>query len=271
MAISLPLTQTTISSAMTQTQNNIRLTSTTGVVDGRVIKVGQELVKVSTSETIANPIPVLRGWNGTAARAHAILAAAWHGDPDDFRSLRDSADKHGLTGNGGVLPDYCVPGTIAYDGLGNEYLAVQTTAVSYAGTTVVVSRDGLFSIAVLATGTQGPVGLTVEQTSSDEVTWVLRRGYFAGALEAGGTSDATSASVCCAASSVSTPAAGMAVVESSTSNECQQIHGMFCVGAATSATTSATSATGVRVPVFLHYPYTNGFQSVLETTAHASS
>jgi hypothetical protein len=271
MAISLPLTQTTISSAMTATQSNIRLTSTTGVTDGDVIKIGQELVKVETSESIANPIPVLRGWNGTQARAHAILAAAWHATPDEFRSLRQSADKHGLTGNGGSLPDYCVPGTVAYDGLGNKYVAVQTTEASYAGATMVISNDALFSTTILAAGAQGRVGIAVEQTSSDEVTWLLREGYYSAALESGGTSDATSLYVAVAATSVSTPEAGMAVRVSSTSNVEQMIYGMFITGVASSATTSATSSTGITVPVLLDNPYTYGFATTIMSTASVSS
>lgn len=271
MAISLPLVQTTISSAMTATQTNIRLTATTSVVDGRVIKVGAELMKVSTSESIANPIPVIRGWNGTQARAHAILDVAWHGDADDFRSLRESADTIGLTGSGGVLPDFAVPGTSAWDSTGREFLAVQTTEVSYAGTTHVVSMDGLYSTTILAAGAQGPVGIAMEQTSSDEVTWLLVKGRYATAQEAGGTSGATSLYVCVAATSVSTPEAGLAVRVASTSDVEQQIYGMFITGVATSATTSATSATGVAVPVFLNYPYTYGFATTIMSTASVSS
>lgn len=271
MAISLPLTQTTISAAMTASQDFIRLTATTSVVDGRILKVGQELMKVNTDATIANPIPVIRGWAGTQARAHANAGVCWHAAANDFRSLRESADVMGLVGSGGTLPDFCVPGTIAYDGLGNEYLAVQTTVVSYAGTTLVVSKDGLYSTSILAAGTQGPVGLAVEQSSSDQVTWILRKGYYSAALEAGGTSIATSAYVCVAASSVSTPAAGMAVIVASTSDVAQLIYGMFCVGAASSATTSATSSTGILVPVFLNHPFTYGFSTAIQSTASVSS
>jgi hypothetical protein len=97
------------------------------------------------------------------------------------------------------------------------------------------------------------VGITVEQNSSAQYAWAQIFGANAYAQLGSGSSAATSVSYPMAASSVSTPDVGLVAI--GTSVETVVINGMFFTGAATTATTSATSATGMSIPVWLNYPH----------------
>jgi len=266
------ITRTTLSAAITATAEYISLTSLTGVVNKDVLVCENEAMLVAdTRTTLANPIRVVRGTGGTRAAAHKILAHVFHDTPEKFQARYDHTV--GLFGDSGTLPQYAVPGSRAKDGAGNEYVAVDIsyTGGIYSGVTCVISIDGLYTAAPLATGTHGTVGLSVEQASSDQLTWLQIYGANSYAQDAGATTSATSASVCIAATSVSTPAAGMHVIAPGTSDVLQVIHGMFCTGTHTSTGTSAASFTGSYVPVWLNYPFTDGFNTALQTTASASS
>jgi hypothetical protein len=132
---------------------------------------------------------------------------------------------------------------------------VELTEEVFTGVTVVFSLNNNFQASVLASGAQGSVGVMAEPATSDQIAWAQVLGYVSAAQEAGGTSAATSAYMAIPATSVSTPAAGMAAVETSSVTLGAEIRGMFIVGAAVSTTTSATSVTGVTVPVWLNYPF----------------
>lgn len=201
---------------------------------------------------VSGTVQVFRGQNGTRQRAHAANTIIYYGTPDVFKQVRDNAA--GVVGNSATLPEYCTPGTRARDGAGNEYVMVDLTSTCYSGTTVVISNDGLFNATQLAGGAQGAVGVTVEEGTSNSWVWAQIYGYNAYAQETIGDSAGTSALVALAATTPSTPSVGLAAATPSSAGQ-YLIEGMFIAGIPTTATTSATSSTGVAYPVFLNYPF----------------
>lgn len=260
------LSSTTLNAALPAGEPEFTITSTTGVLAGTLLVIasrrGFEIVKVQ-EVPVSGRVKVMRGWAGTTNRAHVNGALVYIGTPDLFKVVRDNAAA--LVGDSGNLPDYCVPGVRARDGAGNEYVLCDFTGQVYTGSVVLISNDGLFTAAPFVAGAQGSVGVAAEEGTSNQFGWVQIYGA-ANALDAGGTSAADSTYLPGAATSASTPATGMAAIVS-TSGAAQQvvIKGMFITGAASSATTSATSHTGVQVPVWLNYPYVE-FLGVLITS-----
>lgn len=244
----------TLSEALDAGTNDFTVGSTANISVGNLLVIEKEAVKVQAIP-VSGRVQVMRGVNGTIARAHASGTRFFIGAADLFKRNRDSL--LAMVGDSGNFPDYLLPGQTAVDGKGNKYILVDFTATVYGGVTVKISNDGLYTAAPLVGGDQGNVGLTVDGGgTSGQYGWAQIYGYNSYAQDSTVTSAADSTYVPVAASSISTPDTGMAAI-SPTSTDQFLIHGMWIVGAATTATTSATSATGVAVPVFLNYPYVN--------------
>ena len=146
-------------------------------------------------------------------------------------------------------------GTRARDGSGNEYVYCAFTGSVFTGVPVVISLDGTFTADPTAEA-RGMVGLATAAGTSDNAGWVQIYGY-ASMQFASGDSAATSAYVAVSAGSVSSPECALDVRVRTTDSDIE-VHGLFVVGAATTATTGATSHIGTAVPVFLNYPFLFG-------------
>jgi len=249
---------TTLSEALIAETAEFAVASTANIVAKDLLVIRGEVFKVQ-AVPVSGRVQVMRGVQGTAARAHAsgqrVFVIA---NPEDTKT--NTEGQLAVVGASGVYPDYLFPGQRAKDDAGNEYILCEFSAVAYSGTTVLISQDGLYTAAVLSSGEQGSVGILVEGVTSDQYAWVQIYGYNSYAQESQGDSAVSSLSLACAASSNSTPDVGLAVLAASTFTSATLQHqfiieGMFVVGSATTATTSAASATGVAVPVFLNYPF----------------
>lgn len=261
------LNSTTLSAAIDADSVNFAVASTTNISasfdgDNLLVVRGEAMKVVAVDDPASGYVKVVRGWNGTKAVAHASGTRAWIGTGNDFKAIKDHASA--LVGDTGTFPEYLLPGQRATDSNGNEYIMVELTATCYSGTTVVISVDGNFTAAQAAGGTQGPIGVTVEGGTSDQLVWAQIYGYNSFAQETIGASAASSAYIAAPATTASTPSVGLAAISTTTSVPAYIIHGMFIVGAATSTVTSATSATGLAVPVFLDYPYTRNMLDAFE-------
>lgn len=157
-------------------------------------------------------------------------------------------------------------GTVAFDDVGNEYVYVEYGEQVYGGVWVGITA-AYTAVAVLTATFKGPVGIAMGAGASDHAGWVLVRGTHSAAQLAGGDSAATSSYHLVVASSVSSPAAGADAIAGTTPTSDGgntigarvRIHNAWLTGAASSATTSATSAVGVTQPVRLNYPYVTGY------------
>jgi hypothetical protein len=253
---------TTLSAAITKSQTKFAVASTSGVYGIGSLTNPQTTLVVDGEAMLVQSVPVsgvvevMRGAHGTKAKAHVSGSVAYVASPSRLSGVTADGQHVTFTGSDdGPLPGYAFP--LGYRQVvgGKEYVLCDFQETVHSGVTVSISNDGLFTASVLTTSHQGAVGVVAETTTaSDTWGWVQVYGYTS-AQEAGGTSAATSAYVPIVASSVSSPAAGMAALVNTTSTAQRHIYGMFIVGAATTAVTSAASHTGVAVPVFLDYPY----------------
>lgn len=258
------LNSTTTSTALDKSQTRFAVASTTSINGLGSLTSPQSILVVDNEAMLVLNVPVAgivevtRGANGTAAKAHVTGSVVYFGAKTLFGGLVDGQVE--LVGDAGVpagvLPAYRLPLGSEVTYAGKTYVFCDFTGAVHSGVTVSISNDGLFTSAALTTSHQGAVGVVAEGTStSDQWGWVQVIGY-ASAQGAGGTSAATSAYIAIVAGSVSSPAAGMEPIIGTTSTPQAIIYGMFIVGAATTAVTSAASHTGVAHPVYLNRPYT---------------
>lgn len=260
------LNSSTLSEALDKEKVEFAVGSTANISVGDLLVITDSVPEACRVRgiPISGRVQVIRGANGTEARSHLSGAKFWIGSPEKFKAIRDNMVA--VLGNPtyGNLPDYVLPGLRARDARGNEFIMVDATASVYGGVTVAISNDGAYTAAVLDAGvSQGAVGLMVEEATSDQWAWAQIYGYNSYAQRVGGTTGITSASVPIATTIVSTPSVGLETTDviNGTSDGVWLIRGMFIVGGGSSAVTSASSAVGYAVPVFLNYPYVTVQQS----------
>jgi hypothetical protein len=245
------LSTTTLGEALDAHKNNFVVTSTANMSVGDYIVCRAEAMKIR--EVInSTRVTVVRGVGGTKARPHKISQRFFIGSPHQFQSIRDSLTS--LVGDTGTYPEFMLPGQRANDAAGNEYVLLGPLAIPMPiGTTVVIDQNGNYGCTIAYATKQGSVAVLVESATSDQYVWGQVYGYNAICQEASATSGVSSAYIPVAQTSVSSPTVGMRASASAAGE--YVIHGMFIVGAASTATTAATSAIGTTVPVWLNYPY----------------
>lgn len=227
------------------------------VVNSEAMKV-QEILNATT-------VRAARGIGGTSARAHVAATLVYIGSPHQFQAIKDSLTS--LVGDSGNYPDFLLPGQRAFDDGGNEYILLELTQPAVSGATVLIipTRNFWAFPPTSGGGRNGSVALLVEAGTTNQYVWGQIYGYNSYAQEAGGTSGVTSNFIPSMQTSVTSPIVGMAAIAKST-NGAYVVHSMFIVGAAVSTTTSATSSTGISVPVWLNYPYISNFGTLTLTS-----
>ena len=256
------LNSTTASEAITADSNEFTVASTANIAVGQVLvaagTAGQEMMRVQEIP-VSGRVKVRRGIDGTRAVAHANSTLLYIGDHHAFKRITGNAPNEfvNLVGASGNLLDYALPGTIGRDGAGNEYVMVELTFAGFVGAGVLISRDGNFTAAALANGNAGSVGVLAEEGTSSTWVWAQVYGKASIVQLVGGSSLVTSTGIFQPATSVSTPAVGvLGLTTSQASSEAlARIFGMYPTSAASTATTSASSATGLRCSAWLNYPF----------------
>jgi len=253
----------TLSAAILDSDSAFNVASTANISVGDLLVFRNELMQVRDIP-VAGRVVVRRGYEGTRAYAQKTGATFFIGSGDEFQAAHEHS--LGIFGPGGKVPDICIPGVKGFDGNGYEYLLVDVaqTGGVVPGATVVISKDGLYTATVITSTSRGNVGITAEPGTSDQWVWVQRTGYVAHAKLVIGSSLATSLGEVQGATSVSTPSVGLLGRSSSqrSSNADTPIHGLYLVGAATTASTATcTSETGFYAPVWLEYPWMDPFSS----------
>jgi hypothetical protein len=260
MAVNV-LNTSTLSEAFSKDANEVTVASTSNVLVGNWLLIagtgGLEAVRVQEIP-VSGRVKVLRGQGGTRARAHASGTKFYIGDPDDFQS-RKAGIVAGVAADASDFDDYLLPGLRYTDGAGNEFILVELTATVVPGATVLISKDGNYTAGFRTSAGVGPVGVVVENSSSDQYAWAQVYGANAHVKLVGGSSLVSSLGEFGGATSVSTPAVGLLGRSSSQRSsaylEASTIYGMFPTSAASTASTSASSETGLFCAAFLNYPY----------------
>jgi hypothetical protein len=257
------LNSTTLSEAVFVGQDpsvSFTVASTANIAVGSLLAVcgtgGFEMMKVQEIP-ISGRVNVLRGVGGTVARKHASGTLVYIGTPELFKEIRDT--QAALVGDNNGFPDYLLPGSRARDGAGNEYVMVDLTMTAVALATVLISKDGLFTASVITGTSVGSVGVLMESGTSTQWAWAQIYGFVAHAKLVGGSSLVSSLGEFGGATSVSTPSVGLLGRSSSQRSSDylvgSTINGMFPASAASTASTSASSETGLFCAAWLQYPY----------------
>lgn len=254
------LNRVTLTNAIDDEQVSFVVSSTASIADGDLLAIrGTRGLEIALVQDIpqSGTVNVKRGVMGTAAAAANATTNVYTGTPQTFADMK--ASSIALLGNAGSLPDYLLPGVRAFDGAGNEYIMVELTQTVVPGAGVLISRDGLYTAAVITSTGQGPVGIVAESSSSDQYAWAQISGYYSHVKLVGGSSLLTSLGEFQGATSVSTPSVGVlgrsSSQRSSAYGEFAVINRMFPVEAASTASTSASSETGLYAAAYLDYPF----------------
>jgi hypothetical protein len=260
----------TLSAAITDSDNAFNVASTANISVGSLLAFRQELMQVRNIP-VSGRVVVRRGYEGTHALAHKSGATFFIGSGSDFEGIYNQT--LGLFGPAAMLPKICIPGARAFDADGYEYVLVDIGAITNAvgivsGSTVGISKDGLYTATTLSTSHSGPIGIITETATSNQWVWALIRGLYVAAEVSLGSSAATSTGVCLPASSVSSPSVGLLVVTTSQASsiyattsagigEYPVIHGMWPAStvSSTGPTASSVDHTGLQIDVWLNYPY----------------
>lgn len=88
----MSLTATTASAAIGASDTSIVVASATGFAAGNIVKVDQELMRVTQTYVSGTTIPVLRGQQGGVAQAHPASAKVLTGLATDFPSAGPQVD-----------------------------------------------------------------------------------------------------------------------------------------------------------------------------------
>lgn len=261
MAVNI-LNTSTLSEALDKEKNDFTVGSTSNITVGQLLVIqgtaGLEAVRVQEIP-VSGRVRVKRAIAGTKARAHKSGTRFFIGDADDFQGVRDGVIA-GIAGDPGDFENYLIPGSRYTDAAGNIYVLVELTQTVVPGATCRISNDGNFTAAVLdADSGSGSVGIVVENSSSDQYAWVQVYGHYAHAKLTGGSSLVTSLGEFQASSDVSTPSVGLLGRSSSQRSSdygvAALIYGMFPTSAASTASTSASSETGLFAGAWLNFPY----------------
>jgi hypothetical protein len=152
------------------------------MVAGGTLVLGRELCRIQAVDTVRLTVDVVRGREGTAAKAHLASIAVYYfgsggyGQDGDTRAV--TVD--GYTGNL-TRPTLPVGSEWTDPDTGNIYQLVDTGAAFQVGEWVVIDGAGLAT--QLALLSRGNVGIIVEAaTASDQLAWALIVGSFAATL-----------------------------------------------------------------------------------------
>lgn len=88
----MALATTTLSSAVSVTDNSIVLASATSIAIGRLVLIDQEIMQVAQSWVSGTTVPVLRGREGSTTAAHKTTANVTHGAATDFANASPTTE-----------------------------------------------------------------------------------------------------------------------------------------------------------------------------------
>lgn len=138
----MALARTTTSAAVAVDATAINLTSLTGLTIGDLIVIDQEVFKVTKGYDGTNPVPVLRGQDGTKASAHASGAGAVHGTPDEFaNSGAQAVTTYAIAGKVRTLTSYSAAGAITLPTAGTDAVAILNGTSVLAMTVAAPGKD----------------------------------------------------------------------------------------------------------------------------------
>lgn len=141
----MALANTTLGAACAVGDKQITVASATGVAVGYRIRVGDEVMQVAKGYVAAATlVPVLRGQDGTVAKAHASGAQVTVGAAADWaqEGAPQTVDAYPIAGRARVINEYSADGAISLPPAGGDALAV-ISGTAHTGLTLAVPTKDL--------------------------------------------------------------------------------------------------------------------------------
>ena len=122
----MALTTTTLAAACTADASKLSVTSATGIAQGDIIKIDDEILQVTKGYVVGTTsVPVLRGQSGTVAVAHPSSANLSHDTPAGFGDPSPQVvPSYPLAGRARTATSYSAAGAIALPSPGSDAVAI---------------------------------------------------------------------------------------------------------------------------------------------------
>lgn len=138
----MALVRTTLSSALTAAASQIVVASATGFAAGYRIRIDDEVFYVASTYTTGTTIPVLRGQDGSAAKAHPATAGVVCGVNSDWPTPADQTlVQNPLAGRNRAVQSYSAAGAITLPTSGADAFAIINGTSALAMTIAAPSKD----------------------------------------------------------------------------------------------------------------------------------
>ena len=174
----MALVHTTNSAAIAASDTSIVVALATGFSAGYLVRVGDEMMRITSAYSSGTTIPVVRGQEGTAVVAHAVTSGVVCGISSDWAQLAgaQTAVQYPLAGKTRRISTYGATGAITLPTPGTDEVVIlngtsalaMTVAVptkDMDGTMLWIASDGVAAHTVTFTG-----GLSGASTSYDVLT-----------------------------------------------------------------------------------------------------
>jgi len=139
----MALVHTTVSAAVTAADTSITVASATGFSAGYLVRVGDEMMRVTSAYVSGTIIPVVRGQEGTLVVAHAVTTGVVCGTASDWASLggAEQAVQYPLAGRTRRITTYGAAGAISLPTAGTDEVACINGTSALALTLAVPTKD----------------------------------------------------------------------------------------------------------------------------------
>lgn len=139
----MALTTTTLAAACAADATKLTVASATGIAQGDIIKIDDEVMKVTKGYVVgATIVPVLRGQSGTVPVAHPSGANLTHDTPAGFGDPgAQVVPSYPLAGRARTMTSYSAAGAIALPTPGTDAVAILNGTSTIAMTLANPSKD----------------------------------------------------------------------------------------------------------------------------------
>ncbi len=139
----MSLVHTTNSAAITAADTQITVASATGFSAGFFVRVGDEMMRITSAYSSGTIIPVVRGQEGTLVVAHAVTSGVVCGSGADWAQQggAQTAVQYPLAGKNRRISTYGAAGAIALPTAGTDEVAVINATSALAMTLAAPTKD----------------------------------------------------------------------------------------------------------------------------------
>ncbi len=138
----MSLVHTTLAAAATVNDTSIVVTLATGFSANFLVRVDDENMRIASSYVSGTTIPVIRGQDGSAVRAHGILAGVVCGVASDWGSMAvQTASAYPIAGRARLITSLGATGSVTLPPPGSDLVVILSDTTAFAATVPVPTKD----------------------------------------------------------------------------------------------------------------------------------